>query len=303
MNAASCWNFLGVARLLCLEGACCVFTSSSTLENPFWLAIFSNMIPSVLLVSLCAATALAAQGPCDIYDAAKTPCVAAHSVTRALYGQYTGNLYQITRASDNKTNDVSTLGAGGAANAATQDAFCGSSACAITRIYDQSPVRSTCAESCYTYRRREARLTPHIRPPGPTTPTTNRSSQHFPPHMRPRPISTHISHTSFHHIHCLQRANHLDLAPPGGAAGHEDKGVNATKEALTLNGAKVYAAFFEGGMGYRNDNTSGVAVGDEPESMYMVTGGKHFNGGCCFDVRYAHTAPPLMPALDIGPTT
>ena len=54
---------------------------------------------------------------------------------------------------------------------------------------------------------------------------------------------------------------------------------------MTLNGAKVYAAFFEGGMGYRNDNTSGVAVGDEPESMYMVTGGKHFNGGCCFDVR------------------
>ena len=30
---------------------------------------------------------------------------------------------------------------------------------------------------------------------------------------------------------------------------------------------QVYAAVFEGGMGYRRENTSGVAVGDEPESM------------------------------------
>ena len=111
---------------------------------------YRTMLSSVLLVSLCAATALAAQGPCDIYDAAKTPCVAAHSVTRALYGQYAGRLYQITRASDNKTAEISALGAGGAANAATQDAFCGSSACAITRIYDQSPVRSICVEGCHT---------------------------------------------------------------------------------------------------------------------------------------------------------
>ena len=29
-------------------------------------------------------------------------------------------------------------------------------------------------------------------------------------------------------------------------------------------------------MGYRNDNPSGLAVGDEPESMYAVMGGHHF---------------------------
>ncbi len=34
-------------------------------------------------------------GPCDIYGAAGTPCVAAHSVIRALYGAYTGPLYQV----------------------------------------------------------------------------------------------------------------------------------------------------------------------------------------------------------------
>ena len=29
--------------------------------------------------------------------------------------------------------------------------------------------------------------------------------------------------------------------------------------------------------------TSGIARGNEPESMYMVTSAKHFNCGCCFD--------------------
>ena len=42
-------------------------------------------------------------------------------------------------------------------------------------------------------------------------------------------------------------------------------------------------------MGYRNDNTSGIARGDESETMYMVTAGKHYNSGCCFDYGNAET--------------
>ena len=34
----------------------------------------------------------AAEGPCDIYAAAGTPCVAAHSTTRALFAAYNGPL-------------------------------------------------------------------------------------------------------------------------------------------------------------------------------------------------------------------
>jgi len=30
------------------------------------------------------------QGPCDIYEVAKTPCVAAHSTVRALFSAYAG---------------------------------------------------------------------------------------------------------------------------------------------------------------------------------------------------------------------
>ena len=66
----------------------------------------------------------ASQGPCDIYAAGGTPCVAAHSTTRALYASYNGSLYQVRRSSDNATLNVGLLSAGGYANAAAQDSFC-----------------------------------------------------------------------------------------------------------------------------------------------------------------------------------
>ncbi|WP_433303860.1 arabinofuranosidase catalytic domain-containing protein [Actinoplanes sp. CA-030573] len=83
------------------------------------------------------ATSTAAGGPCDIYASGGTPCVAAHSTVRALYGSYRGNLYQVRRASDNATRNIATLG-GGAADAAGQDAFCAGTTCVVTVVYDQS---------------------------------------------------------------------------------------------------------------------------------------------------------------------
>ena len=83
------------------------------------------------------------QGPCDIYGAAGSPCVAAHSTTRALYASYNGPLYQVLRQSDGKTLDIGVVqpsgtDAGGYADAAAQDAFCANTYCWITTIYDQS---------------------------------------------------------------------------------------------------------------------------------------------------------------------
>jgi hypothetical protein len=57
---------------------------------------------------------------------------------RALYGAFAANLYQVRRASDNATKDVSVLTAGGFASAATQDSFCAGTTCVITIVYDQS---------------------------------------------------------------------------------------------------------------------------------------------------------------------
>jgi hypothetical protein len=80
----------------------------------------------------------ASQGPCDIYAAGGTPCVAAHSTTRALYGAYSGPLYQVQRSSDSATTNIGVLSTGGVANAAAQDSFCAGTSCVITVIYDQS---------------------------------------------------------------------------------------------------------------------------------------------------------------------
>ena len=80
----------------------------------------------------------ATQGPCDLYAAGGTPCVAAHSTVRALFGTYNGNLYQVRRSSDSTTRNIATLTAGGYANAGAQDSFCAATSCVITIVYDQS---------------------------------------------------------------------------------------------------------------------------------------------------------------------
>lgn len=86
----------------------------------------------------CLSSALAATPrPCDLFAGA-TPCVAAISTTRTLYQSYRGPLYQVTRQRDGKSQDIGAL-ADGYADAARVDAFCGTSACFVTRLYDQSP--------------------------------------------------------------------------------------------------------------------------------------------------------------------
>ena len=52
-----------------------------------------------------------------------------------------------------------------------------------------------------------------------------------------------------------------------------------------MNGHKAFGAYFETGMGYRAQNTSKVAVENEPETIYMVTSGTHLNAGCCCELR------------------
>src|ERR671931_2791714 len=89
-------------------------------------------------VTFAAPAQAAGPGPCDIYASGGTPCVAAHSTTRALFGAYNGPLYQVRRSSDNTTRDIGPVAAGGVANAATQDSFCANTTCLITIIYDQT---------------------------------------------------------------------------------------------------------------------------------------------------------------------
>lgn len=92
------------------------------------------------VASMLATTGRAQQprprGPCDIYAAAATPCVTAHSTVRSLSSRYGGPLYQVQRA-DGRVLDIGVV-TGGFADAAAQDRFCAGALCYISRIYDQS---------------------------------------------------------------------------------------------------------------------------------------------------------------------
>jgi len=84
-------------------------------------------------------------GPCDIYAAANTPCVAAYSTTRILYSTYKGPLYQVrigagasNTGSGGTTADIGVISEGTYADGNAQDTACGTGTCTISKLYDQS---------------------------------------------------------------------------------------------------------------------------------------------------------------------
>jgi len=89
-------------------------------------------------VTATAGSTAAGAPPGDIAAKAGTPLVAGHSMTRALYAAYNGKLFQIRRASDGKTQDISVTGAGGTVDMATLNTFCAATTCSVSLLYDQS---------------------------------------------------------------------------------------------------------------------------------------------------------------------
>ena len=89
------------------------------------------------------------------------------------------------------------------------------------------------------------------------------------------------------------RGNDLLPAPPGTFLGPDKGGFNnaaiANMAPAWLDGHKVYGVFIMPGMGYRGNNARGLAIDDEPEGMYYVIDGKHFDSGCCFDYGNSST--------------
>ncbi|HEY4459342.1 MAG TPA: arabinofuranosidase catalytic domain-containing protein, partial [Pseudonocardiaceae bacterium] len=76
---------------------------------------------------------------CDIYAYYGTACVGAYSMTRAMYSDYFGPLYEVQRASDNQSDDIGVASPGGVVDASEQDSFCAGTTCRITEVFDQSP--------------------------------------------------------------------------------------------------------------------------------------------------------------------
>lgn len=202
-----------------------------------------RQLPLIVAIagSSFAGTAFAAEGPCDIYAKAGTPCAAAHSMVRALYANYNGNLYQVRRA-DGKLKDIPVESPGGYANTSLQDSFCANSKCTISKLYDQTD-------------------------------------------------------------------NHNDLVKSPKVFWLKDGGVEAeaNKAPIMANGHKVYGIYRTAWskISYRNNNTKGIATGDQEEAMYMVVDGKHYNDQCCFNYGNVETTgnddgPGTMEAVYFG---
>jgi hypothetical protein len=97
--------------------------------------------------------------------------------------------------------------------------------------------------------------------------------------------------------------NDLEPAPAGGAKTSPDVPAKAMALPVKVNGHKAYGILIKPGMGYRTGcngcnikRGKGMALGDEPQSMYMITSGAGGgNGlgdlidGCCFDYGNAET--------------
>ena len=86
--------------------------------------------------------------------------------------------------------------------------------------------------------------------------------------------------------------NHLMQAPPGTFVGPATGGFNelpiADMAPITIMGHKVYGTYIMPGMGLRNNDASGLGINDEPEGIYMVMDGTHYDSGCCFN--YGNTS-------------
>ena len=76
--------------------------------------------------------------PGDVAATAGTPLVAAHSMTRALFAAYNGNLFQVRRASDSKTQDIGVANMGGQVDLTTLNTFCTGTTCSVSKLYDQA---------------------------------------------------------------------------------------------------------------------------------------------------------------------
>jgi hypothetical protein len=92
--------------------------------------------------------------------------------------------------------------------------------------------------------------------------------------------------------------NHLTPAPPGSAKPTPAKPAPADRLKIMANGRSVYGILFRPGEGYRancyacpypTSGNAGTAVGDEPQTMYMVSSQHNLVNGCCFDYGNAET--------------
>jgi hypothetical protein len=101
--------------------------------------------------------------------------------------------------------------------------------------------------------------------------------------------------------------NDLEYQGSGSSVGGHDQPASATGESIHVGGNKVYSLYINPGNAYWTQG-SGVPTGSQPEGMYMVTSGTHYNSGCCFDYGNSETdrkadGAGAMDAINFSSTT
>jgi hypothetical protein len=70
--------------------------------------------------------------------------------------------------------------------------------------------------------------------------------------------------------------------------------VNASKHKISVaGGVEVFGMWFDPGHGYHVDTTKGIVKGNDPESIYAVMSGTHYNGKCWCAPRRTDPMPPV----------
>jgi non-reducing end alpha-L-arabinofuranosidase len=185
------------------------------------------------------------QGPCDIYAAAGTPCVTAHSTVRSLSSRYGGPLYQVKRA-DGRLLDIGVI-AGGSADAAAQDRFCAGTLCYINRLYDQSGKGNDLMQA----------------PPGPLYPGPDKGAFDTQPIADMAPITIGGGH----------KAYGVYIMPGMGFRNNNARDLPIDDEAAGIH-AVLDGEHYSNGccFNYGNASTNGLAVGTGTmESVYFGT--------------------------------
>ena len=197
------------------------------------------------LAALVTAQQTRPQGPCDIYAAAGTPCVTAHSTVRSLSSRYGGPLYQVKRA-DGRLLDIGVI-AGGFANSAAQDRFCAGTLCYINRIYDQSGKGNDLMQA----------------PPGPLYPGPDKGAFDTQPIADMAPITIGGGH----------KAYGVYIMPGMGFRNNNARDLPIDDEPAGIH-AVVDGEHYSNGccFNYGNASTNGLAVGTGTmESVYFGT--------------------------------
>ena len=102
----------------------------------------------------------------------------------------------------------------------------------------------------------------------------------------------------------IDQSNCGGKCPPGRGnnLGQRHRLVNASQHKITVGAehTPVYGMWFDPGYGYHVDNTTGIATGNDPESIYAVMSGTHYNGGCCFDCNSVQASVSPSPPLALS---